>query len=1088
MISEQTISKVRDLEILDIVKPYVSLTRKGSNYVGICPFHPEKTGSFSVNATKNFYYCFSCHRGGDGIHFIREKESLGFSDAVEFLAKEHNIPVEKINSEKNDEEKREIKHRESLLVTMEMIHGFFTDCLNKTFDEESDRAKNYAYNRWPSDFCNIIGIGYAPINSSRLYDYIKQKSLSEEILLELGILKRADDGKIYPLFRERIMIPIRDKWGRTIGFTGRYIGKNNNPAKYFNSANSSIYQKSKSLFGIEKASRNKKTDYVIIVEGAPDVLRLQSIGFNNVVASLGTTWNESQFEQLKKITNDLCFIPDSDYVEGEPFGPGFKAVMDNGSLAIRKGFNVTVREIPFSEEVIEVQPEGKSSEGDSAEKEKRKIISKNDPDSYIIDKEYFYSLDEKLFIVWYAEKKFSIADSLIKERQFISEIADLLRYIDDQLIFDQCIEQLSKIHGKQKLWKDAVSKSRIEARKKSDGKSIMDERQKDVELLRQFNLFIRDNCYYTNPKDEEEPLRISNFIMEPLFHIEDENNGSRIFRLRNMNNESRVIELRESEMCSLNAFQQRVGSLGNYVWPSKIDKLNRVKEYLYSKTRTAERIKKLGWDDKNDFFAFGNGIFQSGKFRETNELGIVEADNGNSYYLPATSNMYRNNDEIYQFERLMIHENCNGIKFSEYIKMLTSVFGNNASVAVCYLVATLFRDIVFRKTRHFPILNLFGEKGTGKTTLATCLQSFFLHGIDPPNLGVTSVPAMNDRISQAVNILVIFDEYKNDLDLRKIAYLKGIWGGGGQTKKNTNSDGKATQTLVSTGVVLCGQDKPTQDMALFTRLIYLPFSKTSFNSIERKRYEELVSMCNLGMTHLTLEIQNYRHIFERNFKDAYSMVKQELSEKTKDEEIHDRVFGNWVIILATFRTLEAVLDFPFSYTDLFETAIKGLRVQNEMTQESSEIADFWSNLQGYQVSGKCIDGTHFKIKYLTAFRPIGIEEDTVFMGAKPILYLNVDAIATVFSGRANNVTANRSNWSTILTYLKTHESYLGLKQERFTILGPNGTPEYLYEQVGSISTKRKKTHRPKALCFDYSILKEKFGLDLETELVSDDSE
>lgn len=226
--------------------------------------------------------------------------------------------------------------------------------------------------------------------------------------------------------------------------------------------------------------------------------------------------------------------------------------------------------------------------------------------------------------------------------------------------------------------------------------------------------------------------------------------------------------------------------------------------------------------------------------------------------------------------------------------------------------------------------------------------------------------------------------------------------------------------------------------------LYLPFSKTSFNSIERKRYEELVSMCYLGMTHLTLEIQNYRHIFERNFKDAYSMVKQELSEKTKDEEIHDRVFGNWVIILATFRILEAVLDFPFSYTDLFETAIKGLRDHYEMTQESSEIADFWSNLRGYQASSKCNDGTHSKIKYLTAFRPIGIEEDTVFMGANPILYLNVDSIATVFSGRANNVTANRSNWSTILTYLKTHESYLDLKQERFTILGPNGTPKYLY--------------------------------------------
>lgn len=113
------------------------------------------------------------------------------------------------------------------------------------------------------------------------------------------------------------------------------------------------------------------------------------------------------------------------------------------------------------------------------------------------------------------------------------------------------------------------------------------------------------------------------------------------------------------------------------------------------------------------------------------------------------------------------------------------MFGENAAIAFSYLLSTLFRDIIFRRTRHFPILNLFGEKGTGKTTLATSLQSFFLHGVDPPNLSVTSVPAMNDRVSQAVNTLVVLDEYKNDLDIRKIAYLKRSLGiGGGQTKRH----------------------------------------------------------------------------------------------------------------------------------------------------------------------------------------------------------------------------------------------------------------------------------------------------------------
>mgnify|MGYP005922601941 CR=1 FL=1 len=379
----------------------------------------------------------------------------------------------------------------------------------------------------------------------------------------------------------------------------------------------------------------------------------------------------------------------------------------------------------------------------------------------------------------------------------------------------------------------------------------------------------------------------------------------------------------------------------------------------------------------------------------------------------------------------------------------------------------------------------FGLSGTGKTTLATSLQSFFLHGVDPPNLGVTSVPAMNDRVSQAVNTLAVLDEYKNDLDIRKIAYLKGLWGGGGQTKKNTNTDGMAAQTIVTTGVALCSQDKPTQDMALYTRVIFLAFSKTSFNQNEKRAYEDLVSVCNMGLTHLTLEILGHRELFEKNFPEIYSITKRELAAKLDNETIHDRIFGNWVIPLATFRTLETVIDVPFSYVELFDTAIKGIRNQNELAQESSEIADFWSMLQGFQTSGKCIEKAHYRIRYMKSFRPLSVKEDIEFKEARPILYLNTAAVASLFNSRNAGSTSNRSNWSTIMSYLKSHASYLGLKQDRFTILLPSGLPDYTIDIVNGEQVKKVKVNRPKALCFDYLQLKETFGLDLETEVVAE---
>lgn len=524
---------------------------------------------------------------------------------------------------------------------------------------------------------------------------------------------------------------------------------------------------------------------------------------------------------------------------------------------------------------------------------------------------------------------------------------------------------------------------------------------------------------------------------------------------------------------------------GNYVWLAKIDKLNRVKEYLYSKTDTAERIRKLGWNASEEFFAFGNGILYGGTFKDVDDLGIVRGVNGKAFYIPATSKIYLHNPEIFQFERLMVHENRNGVKLYDFASRLIGVFGENASIALCYLLATLFRDIIFRRTRHFPILNLFGEKGTGKTTLATSLQSFFLHGVDPPNLGVTSVPAMNDRVSQAVNTLVVLDEYKNDLDIRKIAYLKGLWGGGGQTKKNTNTDGMAAQTIVSTGVALCGQDKPTQDMALYTRVIFLAFSKTSFNQVEKRNYEDLVALCNMGLPHLTIEILSLRELFEKNFPETYSITKRELAAKFENESIHDRIFGNWVIPLAAYRTLETVLDVPFSYAELFETAVNGIRSQNELAQESSEVADFWSMLQGFQTSGKCVDKAHYRIRYMKSFRPISVKEDIEFKEARPILYLNMAAVASLFNSRNMNATANRSNWSTIMFYLKSHSSYLGLKQNRFTILLPSGLPDYSIEIVNNEQVRKVKINRPKALCFDYLQLKEAFGLELETEVITD---
>lgn len=1076
MISDKTIETVRNLDIEAVLKSWgLEFRRRGSTMFASCPFHSEKTPSFSITPGRNLWYCHSCHRGGDGIRFYMEREGMDFLQAVEAIAKANNLHIEYTKEEQTDEQREAAKLKESILAAVAVVHKFFFDQLRVEMSDEARAAREYAYSRWPEDFCSTCGIGLAPKDGTLLLDFCRSKAISEDLLLKSGIYRKDEkSGRIYTLFRNRLVIPIRDRFGRVIAFTARYLGddKADKVGKYVNSSNSLVFTKGESVFGIDRASRCRDALYYNIVEGAPDVLRLQSIGLDNTVATLGTAWSGAQFDILKKHIQSLCFIPDSDPPKDEPFGPGFKAVMTNGAEAVRRGFDVTVRELPFVEEQTE--------DGET-------VLHKNDADEYILSPDIYASIPEKPFILWLAEKKFSVASSLAEQRVIVAEVADLLRHIKDDAIADECIASLAKINGTVKSWKAAISRAKGEARQRAAKSDPKNDAERRKELLRQCNLNIIDNCFYTY--DEGEAVRLSNFFLESLYHIKDETNGTRLFRMVNKFNEAVEIEFRESELCSLTTFQQRVGSVGNYIWRAKIDKLNNVKEYLYRDTRSAERVRKMGWDAVNGFFAFGNGVFNGDRFLAVDDLGIVETAPSRSFYIPATSKMYENNPEIYQFERLFIHENRSGIKLYDFAIQLVKVFGDNAKIAFCYLLATLYRDVIFNRTRHFPILNLFGEKGTGKTTLATSLQSFFIHSVDPPNLGVTSVPAMNDRVSQAVNSLVVFDEYKNDLDVRKIAYLKGLWGGGGQTKKNQNTDGMAAQTIISTGIALCGQDKPTQDMALFTRVLFLAFSKTSFTKPERDAYEDLVAMCSLGNTHLTLEVLGHRQMFEKNFSNAYSLTKSELSKIVEGEKIHDRIFGNWIIPLAAFRTLESVLSLPFSYNDLLTVAVAGMRLQNETAQESSEMGDFWEALQGFHTQGRAIDKAHFRIKWHRTFRSTTMKEDMIFAEPTPVLYLNSAAVAGLFNGRgASNATANRSNWSTMLSYLRSHPSFLGLKQDRFTILLANGTPDYTFETVNDTQTKKMKVNRPKAMCFNYAMLKAEFGLNLETEVISETEE
>lgn len=1062
MISDSTIQKVRDANIEEVLKPYINLARKGVRSFGCCPFHGERTPSLAVSPDKGLWHCFGCHEGGDAISFVQKKENCSFEEAVSAIANNLKIPIEFVAE--SEEQKAERSHREELFVTVEIVQKFFTACLAED-SQEAAQARQYAANRWGEDFARDYFLGLAPADSRRFLTFVDNYDISKENLLELGILRKdPESGRIYPMFSGRLTIPVRNRTNRIIGFTARKLSEDRKGGKYVNSATSPIFDKSKTLFGINtavKAARN--SDFVIVVEGAPDVLRLQLCGLPQAVATLGTAMTQSHLDELKAITDCLCFIPDSDPPK-EPgvIPPGTMAVIRSGTLAVRSGFLVSVREIP-------------SMVDESGER------IKQDADSYISSLKDFIDLSEENFIVWLARHRFSGATSMAARAKAVQEIASLLCFMPKTMV-DTLFRDLSAFYGTFTLWKRALAEARgLKAREE---RGEMDQEQLD-EKTRPFGFIIRNNCYFYNDENENE-VRMSNFILIPKFHIIDPRDGTRIFNIRNNKGKEHQLVLRQSEIENLQAFKVRIKSLGPFMWRAKAEKLDNVMEFCFEETKSAFPVDVMGWSEEHEFYAFGNGIFLDGKFLPVDEMGVVDAGKERFFFIPALSKLFRADKTCYQFERSFLFEEKEvKMSLAEFAAGMRSAFHEPGIIAFCYMLASVFRDICYQHSQTFPILNLFGEKGTGKTTIASCIQTVFGRFRKPASIEAMTIPAINDAMTQAVNYLCVIDEYKNDIHPSKINFLKNIFDGTGQAKKNMDGDKKMFRSYVTASLALCGQDKPTQDMALFSRLIFIHLTRTEFLPEERKEVEAFVERCRPGNTHLLLEILRHREAFVKNFPLHLETVKDELTRKAEGA-VNVRVLTSWALILASFRSLEPYLNLPFSYADAFEVAIAYMTKQNEDCEQNSEMAEFWNLFQGLYTQGRIIDRAHFRIKYHMKFSTGSKREELDFGRPHPVLYLNPAAVSTLFSGgKGIGSTANRSSWPTLLSYLKGQPYYLGLKQDRFYILRANGELDFEWSGSGPGAKKNFRAIRPKALCFDYEMLRNRYGLSLESGFEDD---
>lgn len=404
-IPEEKIQDIKDqLDIVNIISDYIELKPSGQNYIGLCPFHNEKTPSFTVSRSKGIFHCFGCGVGGDAITFIMKKENMNYVEAIHFLADKLGIFLDTGNVDKELYE-----HRKTLLrINEEAKYYFFQQLLTYQLPKE------YLSNRGlDKSVVNKFMLGYAPDGFDNLLNYFKGKNVKTEDLLELGLIKKSANGHLYDAYRNRLIFPITNNRKEVIGFGGRTLVDDR--AKYINSPESIVYHKSKNLYGVTNFNSISKKDKVVIVEGYVDVISLYNYGIDYCVASLGTALTKEQAKLISRYTKNIYLCYDGDSA---------------GQSATQRAIEI-FKEIDIQANVIEL-PE------------------QLDPDDYIkkYGKESFEtlitnSLNSILYNYTKLLKNYDL-DDINSKTEFLNELVKMLNEIDNKLVQDEYLIRFSK--------------------------------------------------------------------------------------------------------------------------------------------------------------------------------------------------------------------------------------------------------------------------------------------------------------------------------------------------------------------------------------------------------------------------------------------------------------------------------------------------------------------------------------------------------------------------------------------------------------------------------------------------------------------
>lgn len=343
MIDQPTIDRILDAaNIVDVVSEFVTLRKRGVNYVGLCPFHTDKNPSFYVSPAKNICKCFACGEGGTAVHFVMKHEQITYFDALRILAKKYNIEIQE--RELTDKEKETQSARESMFIVNTWAQDYFVSMIHNHTEGKSVGLRYFAERGFREDTIKKFQLGYSLDQWDALFQEGLRKGYKQEFLEKTGLVIAYDNGRVNDRFRGRVIFPVHSVSGKVVAFGGRTLKKDDKTAKYMNSPESEIYHKSNELYGIFFAKQAiVKEDKCFLVEGYTDVISMHQAGVQNVVSSSGTALTPGQIRLIHRFTNNITVLYDGD-------AAGIKAALRGIDLLLEEGMNIKVVLLPDGED------------------------------------------------------------------------------------------------------------------------------------------------------------------------------------------------------------------------------------------------------------------------------------------------------------------------------------------------------------------------------------------------------------------------------------------------------------------------------------------------------------------------------------------------------------------------------------------------------------------------------------------------------------------------------------------------------------------------------------------------------------------